>query len=141
MSHYPTSAELATFRRSIELAANRSPRLPDGGLRLAIFGPHHDSENPGGAAYTYELRDGIGYRIERLPSPAWHQDPLASRATLARREAAAMRSRAFARSAFGDSLRNGLHPCASPTERALGCPMQGPTARGTTQAEYYGIAY
>lgn len=88
METYPTGATLAQFRRAIR------PDLDD----------IHPDASPDMAAYhglcaawSDERAQGIGFRIARLPSPAWREDPFASRATDARAMAGAMRSRAYRR--------------------------------------------
>lgn len=79
MSHHPTTAELAAFRRSIY--CDHLSHYP--GACRTLDGMHPDS-----GAYPSELRDGIG----RITPGAAHQ-------TLSgvRREASALRSRAYAR--------------------------------------------
>ena len=70
MSAYPTSAQLAAFRRAIHCVSDE----------LMPMHPDH------GGAWPHEIRDGIGY-------PGWALD--AHLSADARREASAMRSRAF----------------------------------------------
>lgn len=77
--HAPTTAELRLFRQ-------RTGVQHDGGYRCATFW------HPKGA-HDYERRDGIGW----MSAGIWRPLPVASRAFYAnaRREASAMRSRAF----------------------------------------------
>jgi hypothetical protein len=83
MTHHPSSAELAAFRRSI--APLDAPwKHPDRPLHTHADGTEH---HPG--AWPDELRHGIGYR------PAHHWQYTATTAH-DRREASAMRSRAYA---------------------------------------------
>lgn len=81
MSRYPTTAELAAFRRDVE----RSTR---GGLRVAIF---DDVMSRPAGAIDYERRAGIGHPGSALDRALY---------TDARRESSALRSRAY-RAAFG----------------------------------------
>ena len=108
-----SSADLAAFRRSIGPQWIVNPPTGHNGL-----------------ATTDELQHGIGYSAT-TPEPPPSRGPIPARyVSDSRREASRMRSAAFARTS--------LHTHhASPTERTYGVPIQGPTARGTTQAEYY----
>lgn len=78
MSHYPSSAELARFRRSITLppSTNHSPLAPHRG------------------AWPRERTDGIGYR--QTTEQTWAYRTWSDNPTIARREASAARSRAYA---------------------------------------------
>lgn len=93
MSHYPSSAELAAFRRSIA-----SPYSGPHGIRYS-HGPlgltdMRESGNYRGA-WSHELQHGIGYRIS--DDLAMTDDDIEGEYAQARREASAMRSRAYAR--------------------------------------------
>ena len=82
MSRYPSTADLAAFRRSIAPNDGPSP----------FVGPSI------GGAFPDERRDGIG-----LHDDSWHPALPFSASTIVRREASAMRSRAFDR-IFGDDV-------------------------------------
>jgi hypothetical protein len=89
MSHYPTSADLAAFRRSI---AGHPDALVD----------MHPDRYPGfTGAWSDERQHGIGYRISQDdPDLTWCRDECCVWAdgdsyVIPRREASAMRSRAY----------------------------------------------
>ena len=79
MSHHPSSADLAAFRASLMAATGAA----------AAADPDHFLRRYRTGAAPWERRDGIGYRIptDRYLSSLYGPH--------ARREAAAMRSRAF----------------------------------------------
>lgn len=76
--HYPTSADLAAFRRDIRPDVDDTH--PDASPAMAAY---HGLAG----AWSSERREGIGYRF--ASDPTWN--------ATARREASALRSRAFAR--------------------------------------------
>lgn len=99
MSHYPSSAELAAFRRSIGSS---------NGLR-ARYMSHPDGTvaHPTTGAWASERQHGIGYR---MADKYW--------SGVARREASAMRSRAY----WAAGSPNGWGLFASSAERVSGIP-------------------
>ena len=129
MSHYPTSAELASFRR-------------------AILGHHPAVMHPTGGiveAFPSELRHGIGYRaaegyapeyVTPDPGQPWDgyhvmmsaNDADRVYAIRARREASRMRSRAFSALVatgpwpIGHGYEDGSRVC--PIERSNGLPVE-----------------
>ena len=135
MSRYPSSADLAAFRRAIH-----GTTLDTMDTSRCTIGPSCEYGDPHARAWDCELRNGIGYRIAPLPSPGWREDPHASRHASARREASAMRSRAYARMVTeqdGSDARPWLPitfippiiPMSWPEERHNGAPY---TWRDTT---------
>lgn len=126
MSHYPTSAELASFRRSI--VENDEPAHATG-TRCPVLDPECEPF----AVFPDELRHGIGYRaaegympeyVKPDPGQPWDgyhvtmsaNDADRVYATRARREASRMRSRAYA-----PSIYSGLRHAAL-LEIAYGTP-------------------
>ena len=117
MSHYPTSAELASFRAATHNATIAEVERITGRPVMAFV---HPSASP---AFPSELRHGIGHSpdAERI----WQRDGW-SVGDAARREASRMRSRAFAsvitegqRAVYhGGSARN-----ACLRERSEGLPV------------------
>lgn len=121
MSHYPTSAELQGFRRDLR----DSRTLPDMAWREASFSVPDGLD----AAFPHEREYGIG-----VPWSDWlndgrnslYADDISSLSSDARREASAMRSRAFSsvitegqRAVYhGGSARN-----ACLLERSEGLPV------------------
>jgi hypothetical protein len=100
-AHFPTTAELAAFRRSYfwidpVTGLGTKPGSLWGTINPATnqpIWPHVLNRPP--RADGYEIREGIGYRHGAIPgwfgTSAFH-----SRGFIARREAAALRSRAYA---------------------------------------------
>lgn len=88
---YPDTATLAAFRRSI--AYNR-----DGHAHTTALAFGYVPETNGiPTTHDYERKRGIGYRVAS-PDPNDHRDhPTPVRFDMIRREASAMRSRAYAR--------------------------------------------
>lgn len=114
MSHYPSTQELAAFRRSIE------PDRPPCGPNNQWTGPGSRDDGshypwPGGAK-DHELRDGIGYRIS--DDLAMTDDDIEGEYAQARREASALRSRAY----WAADCPNGWGLFASYAERVGGIP-------------------
>ena len=102
MNHYPSSAELAAFRRAIPKRHPAYERAPGSPFRT----------RSGGRAWPWERRWGVGFQAA-TPPPGWHADPWASRAGEARRGAAAMRARAFHDLIFGPGWTSDMiHPQA-----------------------------
>lgn len=83
MSRYPSSAELAAFRRSIPCTHDHTTGWE--GCPFSTLDRAHDSER----------RDGIGHRDDDWLGGS--AAPVGFRYTFARREASALRSRAYAR--------------------------------------------
>jgi hypothetical protein len=77
---------------SAELAALRSDLLP---LSLRVSGAPITDPLAGGA-WWFERNEGIGYR--QTAAQTWAYETWSDNPTIARREAAAMRSRAYERS-------------------------------------------
>ena len=104
-SRYPSSADLAAFRATFPLA----PYI----VHPTALPPYSDPRGrPASGAWSDERANGIGHRATGRECSA-----VRCSASVARREAAAMRSRAFARST--------THPGrlgAFLTERTDGCP-------------------
>lgn len=86
VSHYPTTAELASFRRSI--AGSQTALLHPEGVYAGVV-----------EAWPDEIRDGIGLRMNgRAPYLSAVLLPYGKLASMtAREQASAMRSRAYAR--------------------------------------------
>lgn len=127
MSHYPTSAELAAFRRSMDDKQHPAIRCP-----FVTSGPHD-------GAFQHELQHGIGYdhrcqcgfsQRDHTGFPdVYHgngsdrfrcegyQPATFGRHTFVRHEASAMRSRAYARALDATGcedcilIGNHSHPC------------------------------
>lgn len=97
MSHYPSTQELAAFRRSLDPAMRHTESGPVG-------------------AYPHELHDGIGYRDDDWLGGS--AAPVGFRYTFARREASALRSRAY----WAADCPNGWGLFASYAERVGGIP-------------------
>lgn len=90
MSHYPNTQELYELRRSLYWMASG----PSDNANAA--GWHGPMIHPDAGAWAGERRDGIGYRDRIAPSrdyDEWKRVDVT--ASLARREASAMRSRAW----------------------------------------------
>jgi hypothetical protein len=97
MSRYPSSADLAAFRRSI-------PFDPD--MRTPHPFPSWPELHPNGigAAWDSERQHGIGYRSDPYDRTTFSHRIPAIVSSVARREASLMRSRAYA-----TSLADGCH--------------------------------
>ena len=102
MSHHPSSAELAAFRRTIPPMSNEHD-------------PFHAPTD--GGAWNDERENGIGH--VPYTDHAWEWDHGSYGASLMRRETSAMRSRAFI-------AHTSDH--AFPSERLFGCPPWAMTA-------------
>ena len=119
MSHYPTSAELASFRAATHNATIAEVERITGRPVMAFV---HPSASP---AFPSELRHGIGHSpdAERI----WQRDGW-SVGDAARREASRMRSRAFSALVatgpwpIGHGYEDGSRVC--PIERSNGLPVE-----------------
>lgn len=115
MSHHPSSAELAVFRRSMA-----SPYNSVHGIRYS-YGPlMTDTTLPAGnyrGAWSHEKRDGIGARGYLAGASA----------SFDRREASALRSRAYAAKGMASQWLVPVHPRSGGAwyaERVDGAPYQ-----------------
>lgn len=99
MSAYPSTADLAAFRRTYKLADD--PGAP-GYYSRDIIEPGEPSGSgfhPVAGAWPHEREHGIGYRYSRDDADlAWDAPEPDGGLIQHRREASAMRSRAYARS-------------------------------------------
>ena len=139
MRHYPTSAELASFRAATHNATIAEVERITGRPVMAFV---HPSASP---AFPSELRHGIGYRAAEgyapeyvTPDPGqpwdgYHVSMSANDADRvyairARREASRMRSRAFSALVatgpwpIGHGYEDGSRVC--PIERSNGLPVE-----------------
>jgi len=90
MTRIPSSADLAALRRSLYWMASG----PSDNANAA--GWHGPMIHPDAGAWPGELRDGIGYRTDWADGYASDTAALFYRHSIARREASALRSRAYA---------------------------------------------
>lgn len=105
MSHYPSTAELAAFREDIHRLSG--PHFTDD----CTVGMSHPPE---GGAWLDELSNGIGYL------PWWAMSD--ARASRARREAGAMRTRAYEAASGDDRSLPGTDDRAWIDETQHGAP-------------------
>lgn len=104
LPHHPTSAEMAAFRATFRAWVPEPPR--DGPRRWTLAraedGTYHLLRHtdalaaPVAGAWGHELRDGIGYR--QTTGQTWAHETWSDNPTIARREASALRSRAYSTS-------------------------------------------
>lgn len=104
MSHYPSTQELAAFRRSIPCTHDHTTGWE--GCPFSTLDRAHDSER----------RDGIGHRDDDWLGGS--AAPVGFRYTFARRKASALRSRAY----WNADCPNGWGLFASYAERVGGIP-------------------
>lgn len=117
MSHYPSTAELAAFRRSIHNAN------PDVDWRIGPDAPCFVNDPPA-AAWPDERRDGIGY-LETAPDAMCIviPDGAVHTGAIARRRAGVLRSRAYRAMDPGNHwLPRAERPTAAHDELTYGIP-------------------
>lgn len=126
MSHYPSTKELAAFRRSIALGLGLGARY--------MSHPTGAVAHPPDGAWPHERRHGIGYR-ESDPEAMCivRADGARHTGSVSRERASAMRSRAYARMDMG--LHD--HPGANDVERLCGVPLWKHTEMRPTAAGFW----
>lgn len=110
MSHHPTSAELADMRRKLTSA-------PSSGMFSVLTRDGWITHPTIGGAWAHEKRDGIGSRGFLAGASA----------SFDRREASALRSRAYARHSMASQWLVPVHPKSGGAwyaERVDGAPYQ-----------------
>jgi hypothetical protein len=121
VSHHPSTAELAAFRRDLNRAAVSDIAGHD--IADIAWSEQHPAH---GGAWGWEVQNGVGVRVgQHDPGNGWT-------ATVARREASSLRSRAWARNEWA------VHPESGGAwwdETEAGLPVHSKCPDGCTLPE------